>query len=113
MGLRGWWANQMKINNYPGGEGPGEQGLCLLEQLLEYNPESRLTAERALQHPYFEGIEDGDGIAARNCFEGCTIEYPKRKITQEEYSQSVPGTKRSGLPDDSLRPPSKRLRDGF
>ncbi|KAB8346282.1 hypothetical protein FH972_023326 [Carpinus fangiana] len=113
MGLRTWWANQMKINNYPGNDSPGDQGLSLLEQLLDYNPETRLTAEQALKHKFFDVMRDGEGPGARDCFEGCSIEYPKRKISQEEYSQSLPGTKRSGLPDDSLRPPSKRLRDGF
>ncbi|KAJ3038246.1 hypothetical protein HDV00_000843 [Rhizophlyctis rosea] len=34
----------------------GADGIDLLERLLEYQPEKRIGAEKALQHPFFEGI---------------------------------------------------------
>ncbi|KND04734.1 CMGC/CDK/CDK5 protein kinase [Spizellomyces punctatus DAOM BR117] len=36
-------------------------GLDLLSKLIEYQPEKRISAERALQHPYFNGIAAKDG----------------------------------------------------
>lgn len=111
LGLRYWWTNQMKLANYQSDETPGDTGLDLLEKFLDYNPETRLSAEAALKHPYFDGIADTE--LATNCFTDCGIEYPKRKITQEEFSQSLPGTKRSGMHDDFLRPPMKRLKEGM
>jgi cyclin-dependent kinase 8/11 len=37
-----------------------------------------------------------------SAFEGQTFEYPHRRVTQEDTDISLPGTKRSGLPDDSI-----------
>jgi len=88
----------------------GSEGYKLLSGLLEYDPEKRLTAEKALQHPFFS---TGDRVNA-NCFEGLKMEYPHRRVSQDDNdirTSSLPGTKRSGLPDDSLVRPNKRLKE--
>jgi cyclin-dependent kinase 8/11 len=84
----------------------------LLKQLLEYDPQKRLTAEKALLHPYFTI----HGKPADSCFEDSKIKYPVRRVSQEDNdirTGSLPGTKRSGLPDDSIiGRPAKRLKEG-
>jgi len=37
---------------------PSELGLDLLDQLLVYNPDERLTAKQALEHPFFEPVRE-------------------------------------------------------
>lgn len=34
-----------------------EQGLDLLQAMLIYNPENRISARAALQHPYFDDLD--------------------------------------------------------
>ncbi|TAQ86027.1 hypothetical protein B7494_g5647 [Chlorociboria aeruginascens] len=57
----------------------GAEGYKLLSGLLEYDPERRLTAQMALQHPFFS---TGDKVS-HNCFEGMKMEYPHRRAEQE------------------------------
>jgi len=86
----------------------GAEGYKLLSGLLEYDPEKRLTAQQALQHPFFS---TGDKVSG-NAFEGVKVEYPHRRVSQDDNdirTASLPGTKRSGLPDDSR--PVKRLKE--
>ena len=86
----------------------GAEGYKLLSGLLEYDPEKRLTAQTALQHPFFS---TGDKVSS-NCFEGMKMEYPHRRVSQDDNdirTSSLPGTKRSGLPDDSR--PVKRMKE--
>lgn len=88
----------------------GADGYRLLSGLLEYDPEKRLTAEKALEHPFFS---NGDALNG-NCFEGLKMEYPHRRVSQDDNdirTSSLPGTKRSGLPDDSLVRANKRVKD--
>lgn len=115
MGLENWYNQCMRSNQYPSnvqGASPGSEGFSLLQGLLEYDPQKRLTAEQALQHPYFTSGE----LPSENCFEGSKIDYPHRRVSQEDNdirTSSLPGTKRSGLPDDSLiGRPAKRLKEG-
>ncbi|KAI1823381.1 cyclin-dependent protein [Xylaria intraflava] len=106
----------------------GAEGYRLLAGLLEYDPEKRLTAAQALQHPFFGGgggsnTMMGMGAGAErerisgNCFEGLKTAYPMRRVSQDDNdirTGSLPGTKRSGLPDDSLvgvSRPVKRIKD--
>ncbi|KEZ45220.1 Serine/threonine-protein kinase SSN3 [Scedosporium apiospermum] len=89
----------------------GTEGYNLLSGLLEYDPEKRLTAAQALEHAFFS---TGDRLVA-SCFDGLPNEYPRRRVTQDDNdirTNSLPGTKRSGLPDDSLVRPGKRVKDG-
>ncbi|RQM05674.1 hypothetical protein DH86_00004094 [Scytalidium sp. 3C] len=104
------------INSHSGTSNPssnaslGAEGYKLLAGLLEYDPQKRLTAEQALQHPFFN---TGDKVSA-NCFEGMKMEYPPRRVSQDDNdirTSSLPGTKRSGLPDDTLMRPAKRLKE--
>ncbi|KAJ9294028.1 hypothetical protein DTO271G3_7156 [Paecilomyces variotii] len=112
--LEGWYQSCLKNGGYSQNSSagtPGADGFDLLSRLLEYDPTKRITAREALEHPYFK---NGGPISA-NCFEGCEGKYPHRRVTQDDNdirTGSLPGTKRSGLPDDSLvgRPP-KRLKD--
>lgn len=86
----------------------GVEGYKLLSDLLQYDPQKRLTAQQALNHPFF----NTDKISS-NCFEGLREQYPHRRVSQDDNdirTSSLPGTKRSGLPDDSLNP-RKRLKE--
>ncbi|KAF9880668.1 serine/threonine-protein kinase SSN3 [Colletotrichum karsti] len=88
----------------------GVEGYKLLASLLEYDPVERLTAAKALQHPFFS---TGDKLHT-HCFEGLKNEYPHRRVSQDDNdirTSSLPGTKRSGLPDDSLARPVKRMKE--
>ncbi|KAH8671678.1 kinase-like domain-containing protein [Xylariales sp. PMI_506] len=88
----------------------GAEGYKLLAALLEYDPEKRLTAQQALQHPFFT---TGDKVS-NNCFEGLKTSYPQRRVSQDDNdirTSSLPGTKRSGLPDDSVVRPVKRVKE--
>ncbi|KAK9453280.1 kinase-like domain-containing protein [Dipodascopsis uninucleata] len=89
--------------------GSHSRGFQLLQGLLEYNPLKRLTAEQALRHAYFNEIPK----ASKNIFEGQPIEYPNRRISNEDNdikTASLSGTKRSGVQDDSL-PIRKKIRE--
>ncbi|RWA05002.1 hypothetical protein EKO27_g10107 [Xylaria grammica] len=101
----------------------GAEGYRLLAGLLEYDPEKRLTAAQALHHPFFGGSGSASGMGmgnassteriSGNCFEGLKTAYPTRRVSQDDNdirTSSLPGTKRSGLPDDSLRP-VKRVKE--
>ncbi|KAL2204335.1 Serine/threonine-protein kinase SSN3 [Sarocladium strictum] len=88
----------------------GSEGYKLLSGLLEYDPVKRLTAAQALQSPFFS---TGDRVSM-NAFEGLKNEYPHRRVSQDDNdirTSSLPGTKRSGLPDDSLLRPAKRMKE--
>jgi len=112
-GLEHWYWNTLRSTGYPetGNGTPGPLGLDLLSKLLEYDPTKRLTAQQALEHPYFQS---GGGVSP-NCFEGMGMVYPSRRVSQDDNgirTSSLPGTKRGGAPDDSLRaPPGKRVKE--
>ncbi|KAI9823720.1 MAG: cyclin-dependent protein kinase [Thelocarpon impressellum] len=125
--LEAWYNNTLSNNQYLSSGSSGSEsyastastsslsteGFQLLAGLLEYDPEKRLTAREALGHAYFA---DGAEPVLANCFEGTELEYPKRRVSQDDNgigTGSLPGTKRSGLPDDSLQGrPSKRQKEG-
>lgn len=116
-GLDKWYWSTLQQYKYPTSPAnmtPGNDGLALLRGLLEYDPVKRLTAEQALKHPYF--LADPNDKPSANCFEGSSMEYPLRRVSQEDNdirTSSLPGTKRSGLPDDSyMGRPTKRLKEG-
>ena len=114
-GLEKWYWNTLKGGGYsntaPAGH-PGPQGYDLLSKLLEYDPEKRLSARDALDHPFFVG--NGEKVNA-NCFEGIAVQYPARRVSTDDNdirTSSLPGTKRNGLPDDSFMRPPKRAKEG-
>jgi cyclin-dependent kinase 8/11 len=114
QGLDKWYwtiLHQQKYTTSQAMGSPGQEGLSLLQELLEYDPNKRLTAEDALSHPYF--TMEGDKSLA-NCFEDSNVEYPLRRVTEDtdiRPPSSLPGSKRGGLPDDSISRPTKRLRE--
>lgn len=90
----------------------GAEGYKLLSGLLDYDPQKRLTAAQALQHPFFS---TGDRVLF-NAFEGLKVEYPHRRVSQDDNdirTSSLPGTKRTlaGAAEDLLSRPSKRIKD--
>lgn len=105
-GLETWY--QQIIKGYSASESPGDDGFNLLSQMLQYDPTKRITATDALKHAYFTVPPN------ENCFVGSDVQYPGRKIAQDEHhAASLPGTKRSGLPDDTMvGRPTKKLREG-
>lgn len=114
-GLETWYNNNIRHANYPQDKSPGARGFKLLSELFEYDPEQRLTAEQALQHDYFRETEEGPNKGkiwvSNNCFEGLDEKYPARRVSTETNdigTGSLPGTKRGGLPDDTLLPGAKR-----
>ncbi|KAL4966011.1 cyclin-dependent serine/threonine protein kinase SSN3 [Aspergillus stella-maris] len=102
--LGSWYQTCLKNGGYSPSSSvgtPGDDGFDLLSRLLDYDPTTRITAAEALEHPYFK---NGGPIPA-NCFAGAEGKYPHRRVTQDDNdirTGSLPGTKRSGLPDDSL-----------
>ena len=84
-------------------------GLQLLAGLLDFDPMKRLTAQQALEHKYFT---EGDKWTM-NAFAGSEFTYPHRRVSSDDNdirTSSLPGTKRSGLADDSLQSSSKRIK---
>ncbi|KAI9784574.1 MAG: cyclin-dependent protein kinase [Geoglossum umbratile] len=110
-GLEAWYENTLKSHAHPTGPaGPGAEGFKLLAGLLEYDPTKRLTARQALAHRYFS---DASSASLADCFEGVSEQYPCRKVSSDDNdirTGSLPGTKRSGLPDDGMGRMGKRLK---
>ncbi|EEP75329.1 meiotic mRNA stability protein kinase UME5 [Uncinocarpus reesii 1704] len=112
--LEHWYTVCLKCGGYatnsPAGT-PGKEGFDLLSRLLEYDPDKRITAKEALSHPYFT---TGTPVT-KDCFEGFEGKYPNRRVSQDDNdirTSSLPGTKRSGLPDDTLTGrAAKRVRE--
>ena len=116
--LEKWYWSTLKSAGYadstPAGH-PGQLGYELLASLLEYDPEKRLTARQAMDHPYFMSPGGEKIDVSVNCFEGLATQYPARRVSSMDNdvpTGSLPGTKRSGLPDDSYARPQKKMRDG-
>lgn len=105
MGLRNWFEQTIRAQRFPADRTPGKEAFDLLQRLLDYDPTRRITAAQALEHAYFST----SGPPKENCFEGLEGTYPERRVVQDEANATnLPGTKRSGLPDDTR--PGKRLK---
>jgi len=116
-GLESWYNTTLSNASYNLSPStfPSASGLALLAGLLTTDPTTRLTAAQALAHPYFRDITEaqksscfddtvGSEGAAADAGSAYTqtqprIRYPKRKITQDEESKTLPGVaKRAALP---------------
>ncbi|KAG0083845.1 cyclin-dependent protein kinase [Podila epicladia] len=64
-----------------------EQGCNLLAAMLEYDPLKRITAEDALNHPYFQE----DPRPGLDCFVGKSLDFPTRRITNEDKDMRTTG----------------------
>lgn len=93
----------------------GEAGVDLLNALLTYNPERRITAEEALRHPYFEerpfprhpsamptfpSSHEGSGAKRR-----CDDNDIKRQYAEREIDRHF--VEVFGADADMLRPPAR------
>lgn len=58
------------------------EGVDLLRQMLEYDPQKRITAKRALQHPYFADLHEAE---AR---EGACLDQPSALADRNLYTES-------------------------
>jgi cyclin-dependent kinase 8/11 len=78
------------VNWYKVIGGTNKQCFSLLKGLLDYDPMTRLTADRALEHGYFLELPK----VQENAFEGSNLSYPKRRIYTEDVdilSNNPPG----------------------
>ncbi|KAG4087981.1 Serine/threonine-protein kinase SSN3 [Neocallimastix lanati (nom. inval.)] len=70
-----------------------KSGFNLLTSMLEYDPKKRITAEEALDHPYFKE----EPLPVMNPFEvNQYIKYPYRSLTPEHHSNK-PSVQRSNI----------------
>jgi hypothetical protein len=53
--------------------GLSERGLDLLEKLLVYSPSKRISAKKALEHPFFEGFVDRCVASHTCCYSMCVL----------------------------------------
>ncbi|KAG0255506.1 cyclin-dependent protein kinase [Actinomortierella ambigua] len=65
-----------------------EQGCNLLSAMLEYDPSRRITADEALNHPYFQE----DPKPGWDSFAGQQMDLPLRKITHEDKDMKIANT---------------------
>lgn len=71
----------------PNGEAPDPHAMDLLERLLQYEPEQRLTAEQAIRHPFFEEYHDpADEPRAAHPFDDS---FEKWQLDKEGWKQKV------------------------
>ncbi|BFZ61646.1 cyclin-dependent protein kinase [Saitoella coloradoensis] len=100
------WRAFRALKNYPPrlsdwyrdvGKATDPHALDLIEKLLIWDPNTRISASEALKHPFFSDIPEG---AKSNCFhldvhdltdEG-RISYPRRKITVDEADIKTVGS---------------------
>ncbi|CAG8745217.1 13100_t:CDS:2 [Racocetra fulgida] len=54
--------------------------------MLEYDPITRITAEDALKHPYFEE----DPIPSMDSFDGQPFQYPSRSVKHDDNDMKAP-----------------------
>lgn len=111
-GLDNWYRDTLRTGYSDQSKGtPGKEGLDLLTRLFTYDPEKRISAREALQHPYFTT----DSPVTANCFEGFEGKYPKRKVVLDDKDFGVvrAGTARkSNFTEGAAARPSKRRRGG-
>jgi len=60
------WPPKNLEEEYPDLKAMGKQGIHLLQQLLVYYPNKRISAKQALDHPYFTGAAAGDENTSHN-----------------------------------------------
>ena len=74
-----------------------QSGLKLLQELLEYDPEKRITPENAIKHPFFEEMPiPTEKYSLLSNYKSCLqspysnqrISYPLRKISVEGENAS-------------------------
>ncbi|KAJ1677474.1 cyclin-dependent protein kinase [Spiromyces aspiralis] len=78
-----WYPNNKGLQKWyqaASGHSKSVQGYKLLERMLDYNPETRITAKEALEHPYFSE----DPIPVMHPFHEHSVMYPKRQLTLDE-----------------------------
>ena len=73
-------------------------GLDLLSQLLTYDPEERISAEEALQHPYFRYDLTDFTIQPISCFLDSESPYPKHPDLFSSFPSAAAGEKYVILP---------------
>jgi serine/threonine protein kinase len=65
----------------------GEQAIDLLDKMLQLDPTERITCEKALAHPFFEGLHDpSDEPAGRTIL---TDEYESKMMSIPEWKRNA------------------------
>ena len=87
-----YFTNQLpQWYNLIGSMASTQKGLDLLQRFLDYNPETRLTAQDALKDPFL-----AEGKTTDNVFDGQSVVYPNRQIKVEDSDMSHAPAKANG-----------------
>lgn len=71
--------------------------LALLQRLLDYNPDTRISALATMEDPYL------DGVYKTNCFENQPVEYPSRRVSTSDVNMAAPPKRSQPQPQNGKK----------